>query len=151
MTVGNMMDAVDDGERSTSGVEMSPSSSFGPADDGRIKPDIVANGHGLRSATNESNSSYGVATGTSMAAPGACGVGLLLHEHYHRTTGQFMRASTLKGLMIHTATDLFNVGPDYQSGWGLVNALEGTEQIKRHAANPGVGHIVEGLLADDVL
>jgi hypothetical protein len=41
-----------------------------------------------------------------------------------------MLASTLKGLMIHTADDLGTPGPDYQTGWGLINAKEAADLIK---------------------
>ena len=40
-----------------------------------------------------------------------------------------MRASTLKGLVCHTATDRGNVGPDAKQGWGLVDARSAAEAI----------------------
>jgi subtilisin family serine protease len=44
-------------------------SSVGPTDDGRIKPDVVANGESLYSSIGSSDDAYGVFTGTSMATP----------------------------------------------------------------------------------
>ena len=99
---------------------MVASSSYGPTDDGRIKPDVVANGDDVFSAEFTSDTATVRKTGTSMASPGACGTGILLHEHYSDMTGQYLRASTLKALMIHTATDVQAPGPDYASGWGLI-------------------------------
>lgn len=149
MTVGNLGDAVADGERSTSGVELSSSSGFGPADDGRIKPDIVANGTEVLSAVKSSDTALGTKSGTSMASPGAAGTAILLHEHYTNSTGQYMRASTTKALIIHTATDLFLPGPDYKSGWGLIDGLEAARHIDRHVSNPGGFHILEDSLTNE--
>jgi hypothetical protein len=57
-----------------------------------------------------------------------------------------MRASTLKALIIHTADDVGNPGPDYSFGWGLMNAKAGADQIKDHNDYPSINKIVEGLL-----
>jgi hypothetical protein len=40
-----------------------------------------------------------------------------------------MRSATLKGLVIHTADDAGNAGPDYIYGWGLVNAEKAAKVI----------------------
>jgi hypothetical protein len=65
-----------------------------------------------------------------MATPNACGSAALLVEHYSELfPGQAMRASTLKGLIIHTADDLGNPGPDYAYGWGLMNTLAAAELL----------------------
>ncbi|MFC0019811.1 S8 family serine peptidase [Roseibacillus persicicus] len=149
MIVGNFQDAVSSDSRSISGIEMVSSSGFGPTDDGRIKPDIVANGAAVYSATKGADDAYGDKTGTSMATPGAAGTALLLHQHYKNLTGQTMRASTLKALMIHTATDILNPGPDYKSGWGLVDAWKATQHIDLHADHPGNFHIYEDFLSEE--
>ena len=64
-----------------------------------------------------------------MASANVAGSLFLLQELYAQQRGtsatnpQFMRAATLRGLALHTA-DRPNpaVGPDYQQGWGLLNA-----------------------------
>ncbi len=113
---------------------MSSFSGWGPADDGRIKPDIVANGVGLTSTLGSGDMVYGSMSGTSMATPNACGSAALLVDYYgKRFPGQAMRASTLKGLIIHTADDLGNPGPDYSYGWGLMNTLAAAELLKDYA------------------
>jgi len=147
MCVGNMQDAVSGGARSPGGVAMVSSSGYGPTDDGRIKPDVVANGHNVLSAEFNSDTATASKTGTSMASPGACGTGLLLHEHYRDKTGQYLRGSSLKALMIHTATDVQDAGPDYKSGWGLIDAVAAVNHIDLHAAEPGGSHVVEGVLS----
>jgi hypothetical protein len=105
-------------------VVMSSFSSWGPTDDGRIKPDVVAKGVNVRSTIATSNTASGVQQGTSMACPAAAGVGLLLQQHYmNLNQDQPMLAATLKGLILHTADEAgFADGPDYQFGWGLINA-----------------------------
>ena len=104
-------------------VIMSSFSAWGPTDDGRIKPDLVANGVGVTSSTNLSNTSYATLQGTSMAAPNVTGSLLLLQEYYNKLKpGTFLRSSTLKGLAIHTTDETgTSLGPDYQFGWGLLN------------------------------
>ena len=98
---------------------MTTFSSWGPTDDGRIKPDLCANGSGLTST--EPNNTYGSKSGTSMASPSAAGTAALLWSHL-TNTGQAPTASILKALMIHGARDLGRAGPDYEHGWGLIDA-----------------------------
>lgn len=65
-----------------------------------------------------------------MAAPNVTGSLLLLQQHYKNlNNGDFMRASTLKGLALHTADDAGFSGPDAVFGWGLLNAKKAAETI----------------------
>ncbi len=123
LTVGAVNSAVSGGERSLANATMSDFSGWGPADDGRIKPDVVADGVNVLSTYNSANNAYAIISGTSMATPSVCGSAALLIELYGKyfSTNNAMRASTLKGLIIHTADDLGRPGPDYINGWGLVN------------------------------
>lgn len=106
-----------------SSVSISNFSSFGPTDDGRIKPDVVGKGVDVYSSTSGSNTSYSSYNGTSMSAPNVTGTLVLLQQLYQETHDDPMRASTLKGLVIHTADEAGqHEGPDYIFGWGLVNA-----------------------------
>ena len=147
MTVGSVNDAVTDGQRDLARGTMTSYSSWGPTDDGRIKPDIVTNGAGVYSCIAASDIGYTTWSGTSMATPGAAGAAILLIEYYGQLfPGQVMRASTIKALLIHTADDLGNPGPDYKYGWGLVNAQAAADLIKAHFDYPEFGKITEGLL-----
>jgi hypothetical protein len=97
-------------------------SSWGPTDDGRIKPDLVADGINVLSSTSTSNNAYAIFSGTSMSSPAAAGSAFLLQEYYYRLHTQFMRSATLKGILIHTADEAGPAdGPDYQYGWGLID------------------------------
>lgn len=108
---------------SSQSVVMSSFSSWGPTDDGRIKPDIVTKGTNVRSTSSASDTADAISQGTSMAAPGVTGVALLLQQHHFNLMNQFMRGATLKGLILHTADEAgFWPGPDYRFGWGLINA-----------------------------
>ena len=81
LTIGAVNDAVVAGVRNPSSGSMSPFSSWGPTDDGRIKPDLVANGVSVYSSTAGSDSSYdGTYSGTSMATPNAAGSTALLQQ-----------------------------------------------------------------------
>jgi uncharacterized repeat protein (TIGR02543 family) len=144
LTVGAVNDAVSGGVRSTAAATMSTFSCWGPTDDGRVKPDVVGNGVSLYSSVGTSDTSYDTYSGTSMATPNICGSAALLTDYYGRLfPGQFMRASSLKGLIIHTADDLGNAGPDYKFGWGLVNMKAAADLLKSHLDVPSALHLAE--------
>ncbi|TKG95744.1 T9SS type A sorting domain-containing protein [Puteibacter caeruleilacunae] len=111
-------------------IEITSFSSWGPTDDGRIKPDICGNGWKLKSSSSYADDSYETFSGTSMASPNVAGSLLLLQQLYREQYDQFMRASTLKALAIHTATDDNQLaGPDYQYGWGVLNTQKAADVI----------------------
>jgi len=119
------------GYKRPSDVVMSTFSSFGPTDDGRIKPDIVANGVDLYSCDYISDNSYITMSGTSMATPNASGSVALLLELQQKLNNTALRSSTMKGLIIHTANECgANPGPDYSFGWGLMNTFQAALVMK---------------------
>ncbi|MBC5994903.1 S8 family serine peptidase [Pontibacter cellulosilyticus] len=130
LTVG-AVNPISEGYRDTSDVVISSFSSFGPTDDGRIKPDLVGNGVSVLSTSDKSNTAYTSLSGTSMASPNVAGSLLLLQEHYaNLKNGQVMRAATLKGLAIHTTDEAGKTaGPDYKFGWGLLNVKRAASVI----------------------
>ncbi|PCJ59513.1 MAG: hypothetical protein COA79_10730 [Planctomycetota bacterium] len=147
LTIGAAYDAVSSGLRDVSKSTISSFSGWGPTDDGRIKPDIVANGVSLTSAGNSSNSNYVSSSGTSMSSPNAAGSAILAVDYFDKVfPGHVMRASTLKGLIIATADDIGPAGPDYQNGWGLMDIKAAVDLIKDYDASPGNKFLVEGLL-----
>ena len=132
-----------------SDVFMSSFSSWGPTDDGRIKPDISAKGVNMYSCSGGSNASYTNMSGTSMATPNVSGSLLLLQQHYNDLNGEYMLASTLRALAIHTADEAgFAPGPDYRFGWGLLNTQRAAQVISQDSNESMI--ITETLDANDV-
>nr|MBC7612037.1 S8 family peptidase [Pseudopedobacter sp.] len=120
------------GASETSQIQIAPFSSWGPTDDGRIKPDIVTDGINLTSTSNTDTKGYAVLSGTSMSSPNVSGSLVLLQEYYSKLNGgAFMRSATLKGLAIETADEAgVSNGPDYIFGWGLLNTERAATLIK---------------------
>ena len=110
-------------------VSINPSSSQGPTDDFRVKPDITGNGTTLYSTWDTSNTAYASISGTSMAAPNVSGSIVLLQQYHFSLFNDYMRAATLKGVICHTADDAGNVGPDPIFGWGLLNMKIASEVV----------------------
>ena len=150
MLVGAVDAALADGLRDPGAAAMSPFSAWGPTDDGRIKPDVVAVGVDVLSSHSQSDLAYAWSSGTSMAAPNASGSALLLLERYDQLfPGQRMWSSTLRGLIIHTADSLEGTGPNYRHGWGLINAQAAADHLTAHAADPTAHHLVEAVITPD--
>jgi PKD repeat protein/subtilisin family serine protease len=117
---------------SPSSVAMSSFSCWGPTDDGRIKPDLVAAGVNLLSTFGgASNNNYGTLSGTSMSTPNVTGSLALLQElHRNLNSGNLMKAATLKAIAIHSTKEAGpSPGPDYQFGWGLLDVEAGAKLL----------------------
>ncbi len=134
LTVGAIND-IPKGYTSSADVKMTNFSGWGPTDDGRIKPDIVANGNAIASPYYDISQPtvtnlVAQLSGTSFAAPSVTGSLALLQEYYNNSRGSFMNASTLKALVIHTAEESGpSEGPDYMYGWGLMNSAKAAQLI----------------------
>lgn len=81
-------------------------SSRGPAYDGRVKPELMALGQ----------------DGSSGAAAITSGVSALLQQAYFEQTGSLPSAGLIRAVLLNSADDLHTQGPDFQSGFGNVNA-----------------------------
>lgn len=109
-------------------------SSAGPRDDGGIKPDIATTGTNVFSAATAENTvgstSYDYGSGTSYSAPVVTGViGLWTQIYKDLFAGQLLNAASAKTLMVHSASEAGNVGPDPWFGWGYINAKKGAELL----------------------
>ena|SRR5690606_21787990 len=125
---------------SPSSVQLSSFSSFGPTDDFRVKPDITAKGHNVTSAGINGDTSTETSSGTSMAAPAVAGSIGLWQQYYNQLNpGTWMRSSTVRALMAHTALEAGPAsGPDHMYGWGLLNVKGGAEIME----NDGNGYSI---------
>ena len=92
-----------------------PLSSRGPAHDGRIKPELIAFGE----------------DGSSGAAALVSGTTLLLQELYQHRHSSPAPSALLRAVLV-TSTDEVNApGPDFQSGYGALNAAKAIELMKK--------------------
>ena len=115
---------------------MTTFSSWGPTDDGRLKPDVTAPGCEVGNDDGVTSTSsfggYTVKCGTSVAAPTVTGIcALILQDH----RVQFPSLpdplpSTMKMFLVQTAKDLGAVGPDYRFGYGSVQARAAVEFMR---------------------
>jgi len=109
--------------------DMTYFSSWGPTDDGRIKPDLVAQGLDINSTTNNTYGYY-EDSGSSFATPFVSGIASLMLQQFTCSQPYGIidpLPSTIKAILIQTAEDLNNTGPDYVTGWGRVNATEAVD------------------------
>lgn len=134
LTVG-AVEGITSGIATTEKIKLGSFSNWGPTDDGRLKPDLVANGVDVLSCVANNTTTYEMYNGTSMAAPNVSGSLFLLQELYsQKNSGNFMKASTLKALAIHTTTEAgVTPGPDYKFGWGLLNVEKAAQVINKTA------------------
>ncbi|MEQ9308276.1 MAG: S8 family serine peptidase [Balneolaceae bacterium] len=110
------------------------SSGFGPTDDGRIKPDIVAP-TGVFTSTSSSNTSYSTGSGTSASSAIVAGSIALLREHYQNLHSDTLSSASIRALLAQTAEDIGNEGPDYKTGWGLLNTERAARFISSHSSS----------------
>ncbi len=125
MTVGALDDAT----------TMSNYSNWGPTDDGRFKPDIMAKGTQITSSYSTSDNIYNTGNGTSYATPATAALATLLQQYHNSVKSAYLDAAGLKALMLHTATDLGQPGPDYKFGWGLANGEKAAQTIAASNSN----------------
>ena len=128
---GNSKNILTIGALNTMSNNVAKLSSTGPVKDGRIKPDLCVRGEYVTSPSSDSDTSYAMMSGTSMASPAAAGIGALVAQEYKRVTGGYdIRHDTLKAVLVNTAEDIGNPGPDYKAGFGMINAKAAVDTVK---------------------
>ena len=121
-------------------------SSRGPTLDGRTKPDVVAPGTNILSDKSQMegasdmwgayNKFYTYAGGTSMATPLTAGAALIAREKLQSMGVKVPSAALMKGLLMHTAVDIF------PGQFGLVGAAKGQELLTpRPNSDEGYGRV----------
>ena len=107
---------------------MSSFSSWGPTDDGRTKPEVCAPGVNIHSTLP--GNAYGDMSGTSMATPITSGcVALMLQQYGISYPGMDPMPSTIKALLVNSAVDLGNAGPDFVYGFGRINVQAAVDAV----------------------
>nr|WP_321453019.1 S8 family serine peptidase [uncultured Carboxylicivirga sp.] len=135
------------GYQDAESVQIESYSAYGPTLDGRIKPDVVANGSYVYSCIAEADKAYEEYSGTSMSTANATGsIALLLQLQNQLQPGVDLLSSTVKALLIHTADECGTAdGPDYRYGYGLINAYKAAILLKDNVSSGG------GLITESVI
>lgn len=116
---------------------MADFSSRGPAEDGRIKPDLVAPGtwiSSLRSSVGNDEFAWGDISfhymfqgGTSQAGPHASGAAAVFVQYYRETQGGATPSPAMvKAALINSALDMYDESgtepaPNMDEGWGRID------------------------------
>lgn len=116
-------------------------SSSGPCDDGRLRPELIANGDLVNSTNNSAvpGSEYAVLSGASMACAVVTGATALLMESYQQRygAGSVPAPHFVRAVYAQTAADFGRPGPDYLHGFGLLNTTAAVSQIESDSP-PGI-------------
>ena len=140
-------------------------SGWGPTDDGRLKPIVSAPGVNVLSTipdmfTNTSTRDcdgtgddfcdpYDTMSGTSMATPAVAGISALMIQQFHNSysTASEPLPATIKAILMNTAASpTGGLGPDFQTGYGRVDARAAVDVIRENRFvegtlnNPGEVH-----------
>ena len=113
---------------------LSPTSSRGPVRDGRIKPEITAQGTAVVSTWLGGNQYQGsFLNGTSPAAPAVSGGVGLLYQYYRQLhANQDPKSALIKALICNGANDKGNAGPDFKYGFGSMNLLRSVKMLENN-------------------
>ncbi len=104
-------------------------SSVGPGPANAYKPNVVAPGTSITSASNGSNTTFAVMSGTSMATPHVSGLLALLRSAFPNLTPEEAQNKVTAGAVAHSSTGSRicdgireNIRPNYHVGYGRINA-----------------------------
>lgn len=100
----------------------------GPASDGRIKPDLVAPGDCLTSASIASPTAYVCVRGTSQATPVVAGAAALIRDHFAKgfypsgsstpADARHVSSALVRAVLVASAQPVAAASPDGSEGWG---------------------------------
>ena len=107
-------------------------SSRGPTYDGRIKPEVCAQGVNTYAAYATSDVAYGTVNGTSLSTPIVAGAACLLIQARPEFTPHLIRQA-----IIESASNADS--PDNNYGWGIVNLSEAFRWGANFSADTTVG------------
>ncbi len=119
---------------------------YGPMNDGRVKPDLVAFGDNVNLDIGTSGLTQN--TGTSFSTPAATGVAVLVSQRYKAVYGTEPSAALLKAILCESATDLGLPGPDNVYGFGILNADAAVRLVNVHQISPSAIVFFENTLSN---
>ena len=106
--------------------------------------------------STDPNNVYATGSGTSAAAPGVSGVLAQLYQAYRELNNQEdPNSGLLKGILLNTAEDYGNEGPDFTFGWGRLNAYKAVQVLEENrymdsSISQGETHRYELVIPDNV-
>lgn len=112
-------------------------SSSGPVADGRLKPEIVADGNEVFSTIPQDQ--YGAKGGTSMATPVVTGTLALLTQRFKQLNdNQIPEAALLKAIVCNSAEDIGRPNVDFTTGYGRLNGRRARNIIEGKSFLSGI-------------
>lgn len=132
--------------------ELADFSSTGPTNDGRIKPDLVADGVGDYVATVPGPDTYAYESGTSFSTPIVAGIAsLILSARPDYTPMQVISLLKSTAVEYHNPADSMTlVYPNNFYGWGIVNAWNAIRSIGFVGSNSFVANGNDSLVSISV-
>ena len=104
--------------------ELATFSSCGPTADGRIKPEVVAQGLGIYWARGSSTTDYDIVSGTSCSTPLVAGAAALILSAHPQLTNMQVRDALMKTtVQRQDGTSETAVYPNNYYGYGFVDAI----------------------------
>jgi serine protease AprX len=111
------------------GIQSAYFSSRGPDADGRVDPDVVANGFASFGQGFGTPSSIDIASGTSFSSPSTAGIAALLREAFPKASPALIRNAIIASANPHLLAD----GSDeLDQGHGFVDALAAAKMLQKH-------------------
>lgn len=122
-------------------------SGFGPTDDGRIKPDLVVPS-GAYTTSKSTDNSYSSSSGTSSSTAAVSGSVALIREHYQNLNNDTLSSASVRALLAHSADDVGIDGPDFKTGWGMMNTERAVRFLSANKSNNEPAVLKDTLLND---
>ncbi|HLE96646.1 MAG TPA: S8 family serine peptidase [Candidatus Thermoplasmatota archaeon] len=114
--------AIGSTENDAAAESVAATSGRGPADDGRMKPDLVAPGRCVTSALFDGPSTYECWSGTSHATPVAAGAATLVRDYFakglHEGGSRNVSSALVRAMLVASAERITSAAPDTNEGWG---------------------------------
>lgn len=114
-----------------------PGSAKGPTSDGRLRPEIVTKGASTFSPNagmilTGINQNYVGSFGSSFSSPQIAGIVGLLQQAALAQSKPYPDAALVKAVLCNTSKDLGNEGPDYEYGFGRVDAFKAIRSFQNN-------------------